>query len=66
MPHIPDAYDAYRSHENEREDWLERQPQCCECEKHIQDEKLFVINDCIICNSCLHENYEKDTDDYVA
>jgi RNA polymerase-binding transcription factor DksA len=66
MPYIPDAYDAHRRYEDEREDWLSRQPQCCECEKHIQDEKLFVINDCIICNSCLHENYEKDTEYYAS
>ena len=66
MPNIPDAYDAHRAYETEREDLLERQPQCCECEKHIQDEKLFVINDCIICNSCLHEHYEKDTEDYAS
>ena len=66
MPYIPDAYDAHCAYEEERDAWLKRQPQCCECEKHIQDEKLFVINDCIICNSCLHEHYEKDTEDFVA
>ena len=66
MPYIPDAYDAHRRYEAEREDWLSRQPKCCECDKHIQDEKLFVINDYIICSSYLYENYEKDTYDFFS
>ena len=66
MPYIPDAYDAYRAHEAARESWLDRRPKCGECDSPIQDETLFLINDCFICSKCLHENYEKDTEDYAS
>lgn len=66
MPYIPDAYDAYRAYEDRQETELARLPKCCECGYAIQDEKLFLINDCTVCKKCLYENYEKDTEDYES
>ena len=41
-----------------------RLPRCSVCGEPVTDDHLFVINDEIICEECLVENYRKNTEDY--
>lgn len=50
----------------EREEEVERLPECSECGQPIQDEHCYEINDEYICEKCLVENHKKYTDDYVG
>lgn len=51
---------------NELEDALALMPVCSECGEHIQNEHCFVINDEIICESCMNKNYRKYTMDLIG
>ena len=55
--------DHYR-HEAEQEKALERLPECCECGERIEDDFCYVINDEIICETCM-EQYRKFTTDVM-
>lgn len=50
----------------ELEEALELLPVCCECMQHIQEDTCFVINDEIICETCLNDNYRKFTTDLMG
>lgn len=63
---IPDVYDLWRDHEREQEKLLERLPNCEICGKIIQDDFYYEINDAIICEDCLNENYRKRTEDFIS
>lgn len=52
-------YDA----EQQRE--LDRLPVCEYCGHPIQDEELWVINDCLVCDSCAEYHHKKRTEDYM-
>lgn len=65
MP-IPDNYDMWLAHETRQEKLLERLPRCECCDKRIQDDFFFEINDAIICEKCLNENHRKRTEDFVT
>lgn len=56
--------DAER-HEAEKERELQRLPVCCECDKPIQSDECYEINDELICPDCLKDNHRKWVDDYV-
>lgn len=56
---IPDAYDAWESHEREQQQWLEKRPVCVKCKEHIQDERAYYINDDWICAECI-SSYERE------
>lgn len=62
---VPDNYDQWESHERKQEKQREQLPQCENCGKDIQDDFYYEINDCIICESCLNENYRKRTEDFI-
>ena len=61
-----DAYEMWRYREAERERKLARQPVCCHCHKHIQDERLFDINGELYHEECACEEFKKWTEDYEA
>lgn len=42
-----EAYDA------EQQEQLDKLPRCCECDKTIQNEYAYYINDEWICDSCM-------------
>ena len=65
MYYIPDAYDQWAEHDRQQEEALNKLPKCSECDEHIQDDYCFVINDEIICEKCLKENYRKSTEDLM-
>ena len=45
---------------------LEKLPECCECGEPIQDDFCYEINDMIICEECLNDNYRKVTTDLMG
>lgn len=60
--------DPVRDAENyiaDKEKELEKFPKCLYCKHHIQDDYLYEINDEVICEECLNQNFRKRTDDYV-
>lgn len=62
--YIPDAYNLWKDHEEEKERWLKRRPICFECGEHIQSDICYEINRKLICKDCLKNSYERCTDDY--
>lgn len=44
---------------------LEKLPRCSECDEPIQTEKCYEFNGELICQECLENYHEKDTEDYV-
>ena len=55
-------WDNYQA---EQEKEMKKLPICYECEKPIQDEVCYEINDELICPDCLIKNHRKFTDDYI-
>ena len=62
---IPDNYDKFIQHEQEREEQLNKLPRCSECDEKIQDDYCFEINDELICEGCMNQNHRKWVEDYV-
>ena len=65
MCYIPDYLDHWSEHNRQQEEALKNLPKCEYCGKEIQDEYCFEINDEIICEDCLMENFRKSTEDLV-
>ena len=61
-----DNYSLWEQHDAEQEKQLESLPRCDYCNEYVQDEFLYCINDEIICNQCLNDNFRKATEDYVS
>jgi formylmethanofuran dehydrogenase subunit E len=49
----------------EQEAKLEKLPKCSYCCEHIQDEYLYEINDELVCEECLNQNFRKNVEDYI-
>lgn len=54
-----DRYDA------EQQKQLEKRPKCSMCDEYIQSDQFYEINDEVICEECLNENFRKSVEDYV-
>lgn len=65
MCYIPDNYDRWSEHDRQQEEALEKLPECDYCGEHIQDDYCFMINDEIICEKCLKDNFRKATEDLI-
>lgn len=63
---LEDNYSRWESYDNEREAQLHKQPVCTYCGEAVQDDFLYLINDEIMCITCLNDHFRKDTDDYVS
>ena len=55
-------YDRYAEEQNKQ---LQKLPVCSYCDTHIQDECLYEINDELICENCLNDNFRKNTEDFI-
>ena len=55
-------FDRY---DTEQEKQLEKCPKCSMCDEYIQDDFLYEINDELICEECLKDNFRKPVEDYV-
>lgn len=62
---MKDNLDFFREHEEEQEKKLQQLPRCSVCKEPIQDDYYFEIDDEILCEECLRDNFRKNTDDYV-
>ena len=65
MCYVPDYFDHWSEYNRQQEKALNKLPKCCECGEAIQSDYCFEINDEIICEQCLIENYRKSTEDLV-
>lgn len=61
---LPDNYDLWSLHDAEQQKQLAKLPVCCMCGEPIQDEYYYLINDDILCQECLENNFRKETDEY--
>lgn len=55
-------YDRYQE---EQDEYNEKLPVCSMCDKHITDDHLYDINDEVICEKCLKDNFRKNVEDYI-
>ena len=62
---IPDSYDLWLAHDNEKERRLAKRPMCSICHKRIQDEEAYLINGEVICQSCLDRDFKINVEDYM-
>ena len=52
-------------YQEEKDNQLQKLPKCSICDNHIQNDYLYEINDELICEKCLKENFRKSVDDYI-
>lgn len=55
-----DVYDLWEAQDIKKERWLARLPKCEWCDKPIQDEYLFVINDSYFHEDCVKEQFRQE------
>ena len=55
----------FERYDQKQEEALDKLPRCSICDRQIQDDYLYVINDELICEKCLERDYRKETDDYI-
>lgn len=55
----------FTRYDAEQEAELEKMPKCSECSEYIQDEHYYEINDEVVCEECLNQNYRESVEDYV-
>jgi formylmethanofuran dehydrogenase subunit E len=65
MCYIPDYLDQWSEHDRQQEEALEKLPECNYCGEKIQGDYCFEINDEIICEKCLKDNFRKSTEDLM-
>ena len=56
--------DAYR-YDADQEAMLEKLPKCSYCDKPIQEDYCYEINDELVCRECLDEHFRKWVEDYA-
>lgn len=54
-----DRYDA------EQQKQLEKCPKCSMCDEYIQSDHFYEINDEVICEECINDNFRKNTEDFM-
>ena len=60
-----DNYSQWERHDAEMERQLARLPVCSECGEPIQDERCYNFDGELICQSCLENYHEVNTEDYI-
>ncbi len=65
MDYIPDYNDLHDEYEREQESKLDRYPKCDCCGEPITDDYFYNIDGTFICETCLNEEYRKNTEDYI-
>ena len=56
----------FLKHDAEQQKELEKCPKCSMCDEYIQDDFLYEINDEVICEECLNDNFRKQVEDCVG
>lgn len=55
-----DRYDAYQAQQEAK------LPQCEKCGKPIHDDVYYEINNEILCESCMQDEYARSTQDWLS
>lgn len=55
----------YNRYQEEQDKQLQKLPKCSICREPIQDEHFYEINDEVICEECLKDNFRKNVEDYI-
>lgn len=55
----------YNRYDADQQMELERLPVCAECGHPITDEQCFEFNGELICEECLENNHQKNTEDFI-
>ena len=63
--YIPDYTDLHAEFEAEQEERLDRYPKCDYCGEPILDEYFYDIDGTYFHESCLKEEFRKNTEDYM-
>lgn len=59
-----DNYSLWEAREAFQEAWRNRQPRCCHCGEHIQDEDLWDFNGNLYHEDCAEAEFKRKTEDY--
>lgn len=62
---VPDNYDAFRQHEAEQEEFLDKLPACDYCGNPIQDVFCYQIDNELFCPDCMDKHFKKSTDNFM-
>lgn len=65
MFYTDDPVKDHDRYQEEKDNQLQKFPKCSICDYHIQDDYLYEINDELICEKCIKDNFRKPVDDYV-
>lgn len=60
-----DPVSDYNRYQEERDKQLQKLPKCSMCDEPIQAEHLYEINDELICEKCIKDNFRKNVEDYL-
>lgn len=63
---MKDYNDFFEDYDRDQARGRAKLPVCSVCREPIQDDFLYVIDDEIICEECLRENFRKSTDDFIG
>lgn len=65
MFYTDDPVKDHDRYQDEQDKQLQKLPKCSMCCEHIQDDYLYEINDELICEECLNDNFRKNVEDYI-
>jgi formylmethanofuran dehydrogenase subunit E len=65
LDYILDYTDLHAEYEAEQERRLEKYPKCDCCGESITDDYFYNIDGTFICESCMRDEYRKNTEDYM-
>ena len=60
-----DPYRDFERYDRESTAWLGNRPVCYRCNQHIQEDRLWVINDEFYHEECAEDEFKKWTEDYI-
>lgn len=63
--YVPDNYDAFSAWDADQHRQLAQFPTCEWCDKTIQDDYFYIINDESICEECLRQNFRRSVEEYM-
>ena len=63
---LPDNYDLWEQHEADQQAEFQKLPKCDYCDTTIQEDHFFLIEDAVVCESCLNYHFRKPVEDYVS
>jgi len=64
MYRTDDPIADFARHDAEQQRKMDKLPRCAECDRPIQTEECYEINDELICPECLENNHRKRVEDY--